>query len=200
MDNWEKYLHFEEKDRLVQLAIVKAQFELIHPFLDGNGRIGRMLVPLFLYEKKMLSSPMFYLSEYLEEHRDTYYEALLKLSSNDDWDGWIAFFLSAVIKQAESNSQKTNRILALYEFMKKQIPRTIHSQYVVQAIDTLFAHPIFSSTDFIVHSGIPKDSALRILKTLKKGEHILELKRGSGRRASVMTFPKLMAITENTTV
>ena len=180
------------------MAIVKAQFELIHPFLDGNGRIGRMIIPLFLFEKKILSSPMFYLSEYLEEHRDIYYGALLRLSTENDWDGWITFFLSAIIKQAESNSQKTKRILELYEFMKKQVPRTIRSQYVVQAIDTLFAHPIFSSTDFITHSEIPKDSAIRILNALKKGEHILDLKHGSGRRASVMIFPKLMAITENT--
>ena len=66
MGNWEKYLHYEEKDRLVQLAIAKGQFELIHPFLNGNGRIGRMLLPLFLYEKGLLSSPMFYLSAYFE--------------------------------------------------------------------------------------------------------------------------------------
>jgi len=76
LDNWEKFLHYDEKDRLVPLAIAKAQFELIHPFLDGNGRIGRMLVPVFLYEKGLLSNPMFYLSAYLEEHRDIYYEKL----------------------------------------------------------------------------------------------------------------------------
>ena len=67
MGDWEKYLHFEEKDRLVQLAVAKAQFELIHPFLDGNGRMGRMLIPLFLYEKQLLSQPMFYLI-YLSVH------------------------------------------------------------------------------------------------------------------------------------
>jgi len=73
-------LHSKEKDPLVQLAIVKAQFELIHPFLDGNGRIGRMLVPLILYNKKILSSPMFYISAYLERNRDVYYHRLLEIS------------------------------------------------------------------------------------------------------------------------
>lgn len=73
MDNWEKYLHADELDPLVQLAVAKAQFELIHPFLDGSGRLGRMLIPLFLFEKGLLSSPMFYMSAYLEQNRDAYY-------------------------------------------------------------------------------------------------------------------------------
>lgn len=72
LDNWEKYYHADRPDPLVQLAIVHAQFEIIHPFLDGNGRLGRMLVPLFLYEKEFISKPMFYLSAYLEVHQDEY--------------------------------------------------------------------------------------------------------------------------------
>ena len=77
LSNWEDYLYETEKDPLVQLAILKAQFELIHPFRDGNGRIGRMLVPIILYHKKILSQPMFYISAYLERNRDVYYERLL---------------------------------------------------------------------------------------------------------------------------
>jgi len=69
LDNWEKYYHGEERDPLIQLAIVHAQFEIIHPFLDGNGRLGRILVPLFLHEKQLLSRPMFYISSYLGRPR-----------------------------------------------------------------------------------------------------------------------------------
>jgi Fic family protein len=72
LDNWEKYYHAEDRDPLVQLAVVHAQFEVIHPFLDGNGRLGRIVIPLFLYEKQLLSRPMFYLSNYLEAHRDEF--------------------------------------------------------------------------------------------------------------------------------
>ncbi len=196
MDNWEKYLHFDEKDQLVQLAVAKAQFELIHPFLDGNGRIGRMLVPLFLFEKKMLSSPMFYVSAYFEEHRDVYYDRLQAISRTEDWNGWIHFFLTAVVEQAGVNTEKTKSILALYESMKREVPKAIRSQYAIQAIDALFDHPIFHSTDFIVRSGIPKDSAIRILNALKKSEHVRDLRPGRGRRAAIMIFPKLMNITE----
>jgi len=113
LDNWEKYLHYEEKDRLVQLAVVKAQLEIIHPFLDGNGRMGRMLVPLYLFDRGLLSSPMFYLSAYLEEHRDVYYERLLGVSRDGDWNGWASFFLTAVVEQAAVNTQKTREILTL---------------------------------------------------------------------------------------
>ena len=196
LDNWEKYLQLEEKDVLVQLAIAKAQFEIIHPFLDGNGRLGRMLIPLFLFEKKLLSKPMFYLSEYLEEHRDIYYERLRAISEEKDWNGWIRFFLTAVVEQAEINSDKTRRILALYEKMKQEIPKIIRSQYGVQAIDALFDRPIFRSTEFIARSRIPKESAIRIINVLKETGVIRDIRPGRGRRAAVMIFPELIEITE----
>lgn len=196
MGNWEKYLHFEEKDRLVQLAVAKAQFELIHPFLDGNGRIGRMLVPLFLFEKGILSSPMFYVSAYFEEHRDVYYARLQGVSRGGDWNGWIQFFLTAVAEQAQVNTEKTGAVLTLYERMKAEVPKAIRSQYVIQAIDALFDRPIFTSTDFIARSGIPKASGLRILKALRDKGLVGDLRAGKGRRAGVLAFPDLIEITE----
>lgn len=196
MDNWEKYLHANEKDQLVQLAVAKAQFELIHPFLDGNGRLGRMLIPLFLFEKGLLSSPTFYMSAYLEQNRDAYYYRLQAVSREDDWNGWIGFFLAALVEQARSNTEKTQRILALFEWMKQYVPKATRSQYAIRAIDALFDHPVFRSSDFIHRSGIPKDSALRILGELKKNGVVSELRPGSGRRAAVMIFPQLMQITE----
>lgn len=196
MGNWEKYLHLEEKDRLVQLAVAKAQFELIHPFLDGNGRIGRMLVPLFLFEKGILSSPMFYVSAYFEAHREVYYARLQAVSKEDDWNGWIQFFLTAIVEQAQANTEKTGAILVLYQRMKAEVPEATRSQYAIQAIDTLFDRPIFTSTDFIARSKIPKDSAHRILKALKDKGFVRDLRPGKGRRAAVLVFPDLIEITE----
>lgn len=86
MGNWEKYYHLERPDSIVQLAVVHAQFEIIHPFLDGNGRLGRMLIPLFLFEKKILSRPLFYLSAYFESHRDVYVERLRMIGQSSG--GW----------------------------------------------------------------------------------------------------------------
>jgi Fic family protein len=81
LDNWEKYYHLDRPDPLVQLAIIHGQFEILHPFLDGNGRLGRLFVPIFLFEKQILSRPMFYLSAFLEAHRDEYVPAESRSSS-----------------------------------------------------------------------------------------------------------------------
>lgn len=96
MSRWEADLHSEQPDRPVQLAFIHAELEAIHPFLDGNGRLGRLLVPLFLVEKKILSRPTFYISGYLEAHRDEYYERLLAVSRDHDWTGWAAFFAQGI--------------------------------------------------------------------------------------------------------
>jgi len=197
LDNWEKYLHSDEKDRLVQLAVVKAQFEIIHPFLDGNGRMGRMLIPLFLFEKGLLSNPMFYLSAYLEAQREVYYHRLQSVSEKGDWNGWISFFLKAVIEQAETNTRKTRKILDLYDRMKQNLPEIIRSQYAVQAIDALFDRPVFQISDFINRSNIPEASARRILNGLRENGSVKELRAGGGRRAAVLIFPELIAITED---
>ncbi len=110
---WEGYLAFNDFDLLVQVAVVHAQFELIHPFKDGNGRIGRLFIPLFLYQKRVLASPMFYLSEYLEAHRELYYVRLQGISRDGDWTSWIEFFLDAITQQAHANTERVREILAL---------------------------------------------------------------------------------------
>lgn len=196
MDNWEKYLHYDEKDQLVQLAVAKAQFELIHPFLDGNGRIGRMLLPLFLYEKEILSSPMLYLSAYFEEHRQVYYQKLQGISRKDDWDSWISFFLTAVVEQSKINTAKTKAILGLYNRMKEEVPTITRSPYAIKAINAMFDRPIFSSLDFVRRYKIPDDSALRILDKLKQHKLIKVLREARGRQPARLIFAELVKITE----
>lgn len=196
LSNFEKYVHYEEKDRLVQLAIVHAQFEIIHPFFDGNGRLGRILTPLFLHEKKVLHSPMFYISEYLESNREQYYTRLRAITEENKWEDWIEFFLRAIVEQAKANSSKAKSILALYERKKACISEVTHSQYSIKILDTIFARPIFNTTDFIKHSRIPKASAMRLLTILRKEDILSTLKEGSGRRAEVMMFDKLINIVD----
>ena len=110
MSAWERYIHEDTPDRLVQLAVLHAEFEALHPFLDGNGRLGRMLVPLFLWQHSLIRAPMFYISAYFEARRDSYYDGLLAVSRDDDWTGWCRFFLEAVRAQAEENLAKTQGI------------------------------------------------------------------------------------------
>ena len=194
LDNFEKYIHFEDKDKLVQLAIIHAQFEIIHPFIDGNGRIGRILIPLFLFEKKILNSPMFYISSYLERNITKYYDRLIYISDNNTWEEWIKFFLNAIILQSKSNSEKAKHILNIYDEMKKRIVDKTHSQFSIQILDCLFHMPIFSSSDFQRKSNIPKPSANRILNQLKDAKIVDIIEEGKGRRPTIFIFKKLIKI------
>ncbi|MCC7556891.1 MAG: Fic family protein [Methanoculleus marisnigri] len=194
--DWEAYLHREEKDVLVQLSVLKAQFELIHPFCDGNGRVGRMLVPLIMYEKGLIGSPMFYISAYLERNRPVYYERLLAISGDGDWNGWIGFFLHAIEEQAGANGRKAKAILDLYDEMKRTVPEVTRSQYAITAIDALFKTPVFSSAEFYDQAAIPRRAAERVLQQLREHEIIAVLAEGGGRRAATYVFPRLIAITE----
>ncbi len=200
MSVWERYIHAEAPDKLVQLAVIHAEFEALHPFLDGNGRLGRMLIPLFLWQAGMIHRPMFYISAYFEAHRDTYYEKLLAVSRDNDWTGWTRFFLEAVRAQAEDNLAKARAILDLYESMKRKVPEMTRSHYAVHALDWFFQRPIFQSSDFIEASGIPAPTARRFLNVLQGGGVLKTLSTSRGRRAAVLAFPDLLNIVEGRTV
>lgn len=200
MSAWEKYLHAEEPDYLVQLAMVHAEFEAIHPFLDGNGRLGRLIVPLFLYEKGLLTSPGFYISEYLERNRDAYYKRLLAVSRDGDWTGWVVFFLEALRVQAEANRERALAILALYNQRKNWIAETTHSQHAVRALDWFFNKPIFKTSDFVRTAGIPRPTANRIVREVRDAGLLIEVRPASGRRAAVLAFRELLNIAEGSEV
>lgn len=196
MSAWERYAHADAPDQLVQLAVLHAEFEALHPFLDGNGRLGRMLVPLFMWQAGLIRQPMFYISAFFEANRDEYYERLLAVSRDGDWTGWCRFFLTGVKAQAEQNHDKTSAILALYEQMKRQVAGLTRSQFAIHALDWIFGKPIFKSSDFVASAGIPAPTAKRILGVLQKAEVLRTLVAGGGRRAAVLGFPALLTITE----
>lgn len=196
MSAWDRYVHADAPDQLVKLAIAHAEFEAIHPFLDGNGRLGRLIVPLFLKSKGLLSRPNFYISEYLERHRNEYYERLLAVSRDGDWTGWCEFFLRALIAQAEANSTKAQEILALYGARKDWIAEVTRSQYAVRALDWFFGCPIFKTSHFVATADIPRPTATRILRVVRDGGLLRELRPSSGRRPAVLAFPELLNIAE----
>ena len=195
LSNWERYLHFEEQDRLVQLAVIHAQFEIIHPFTDGNGRLGRMLLPLVLFHHGLLSSPMFYLSGYLERHQDAYFERLHRITAAGEWTEWVQFFLVAVTEQATENTTKAKEILALYNRMKQHLPEIISTQYTLPVIDALFDQPIFESTEFSSRIGVPKRSVLRILRALQDHEILTVERQPRGSIPGLLRFKELIEIT-----
>ncbi len=194
LHNWEQYMHYEEKDPLVQLAIIHAQFEILHPFLDGNGRIGRILIPLFLNTKGIIREPVFYLSDYLETHRTDYYNALKEITDTQSWTNWIRFFLEAIISQAKKNNDQTRQIVNLYEEMKEKIVVATRSQYAVSCLDFIFNRPIFNSSAFYEESTIPRPSSSRLLFALEKNKIIQCVEKGKGRRPSLYIFEELLDI------
>jgi len=171
---FEKYIHYDEKDFLVQLAIIHAQFEIIHPFWDGNGRTGRILMPLFLFYKKVVSTPMIYLSEYFECHRDEYYKRLQNISKKNDWENWIKFFLIAVEKQSKKNVEKAKEILNLYNLLKERIINIPTPKNAIRVLDFLFSMPMFESSDLIEATGIQKTNVNRILKHLTENKILID--------------------------
>jgi Fic family protein len=201
LDNWEKYYHAAEKDPLVQLALIHAQFEFLHPFLDGNGRIGRILIPLFLYDKKILSSPSFYLSEYFEEHRDEYIERLGELSSGGKaWDRWCLFFVKAVTAQADNNVARVTAVLKLYDRLKVRMMDMTTSRYGVTMLDAIFTQPVFKAGGLLRSPGMPqRPQMMKLLEKMVEARILKVLVEGSGRRAAVYSLHELVRICDSQT-
>jgi Fic family protein len=199
LDNWEKYYHSDEKDPLVQLALIHAQFEFLHPFLDGNGRIGRILIPLFLYDKQILSSPSFYLSEYLEEHREEYIARLQDLKEGGAaWDRWCLFFVRAVRFQADSNVARVTTVLKLHERLKKRMLSMTTSRYGVTMLDTMFAQPVFKAGDLLKAPEMPqRPQMMKLLEKMVEAKILKVLVQGGGRRAAVYSLHELVRVCDS---
>jgi len=142
LDAFEKYLH--EPSRLppiLQLALIHYQFEAIHPFLDGNGRLGRLLITLLLCSWAILPEPLLYLSAYFERHREEYNARLLAVSQQGAWNDWITFFLRGVAEQSMDAVQRANRLLKLRAQYHQRVQSARSSALLVQLIDFLFESP-----------------------------------------------------------
>ena len=144
----EKYINSDAREpALIQCALVHYQFEAIHPFLDGNGRIGRLLITFMLLEKKLLSQPLLYLSDFFEQYRDEYYRLLLNVSQKGDWKAWLTFFLNGVRQQSEDVLATIQKLLDLQEQYRgvatgRKVPKS-----AIRLIDHLFARPIISVSE-----------------------------------------------------
>lgn len=197
LSNWEKYCHYEEKDRLVQLAIIHAQFEIIHPFLDGNGRLGRILIPLFLYEKNLLKYPSLYVSEFFEQNRQKYYAMLKAVSTEQSWDEWVKYFLEAITNQAQRNTNRAKHVANLYDKLKSKILVISKSRSAIKIQDFLFTKIIFETPDFTNASGLSKPHAARILKNLLENGIVKTVSPAKGRKPAMYAFTDLLDIIEH---
>jgi Fic family protein len=190
------FMAVTHRDVIVQTAMAHAQFELLHPFLDGNGRVGRIVIPLMFFSKGLISSPSFYLSEYFEDQRSAYYGGLAAISEKGAWQEWVDFFLTAVVDQAERNTHRATAILRLYNRMKDEINTLTRSQFSLQTLDALFARPFLTAPDFLERTGIARRTGFRILDDLQKAGILVVKEEGSGRKPALLAFARLIAITE----
>jgi len=147
LDNLEKFLHLERDDLpvLVQAGMAHVQFETIHPFLDGNGRIGRLLITLFLCVRGVLTDPLLYLSLYMKQNRTQYYELLQKVRTEGAWEEWLRFFLTGVADTANDVVSTTRRIMALREMDRKKVENLGRAAVNgMRLFELLGRHPILS--------------------------------------------------------
>jgi Fic family protein len=139
LDDLERYIHAPgELPVLVQLALIHYQFETIHPFMDGNGRVGRLLISLLLCERGCLPAPLLYLSAYLERHRDAYMDHLLRVSQTGAWEEWLRFFLRGMAEQARDAIQRSHRLLDLWQGYRNRLSSARAPALLLKLVDALF--------------------------------------------------------------
>ncbi|MEJ7813335.1 MAG: Fic family protein [Gemmatimonadaceae bacterium] len=167
LDDLERYLHrSDDMPPLMRLAVIHYQFEAIHPFLDGNGRVGRLLIALLLYEWGILSTPLLYLSAFFEHHRQRYYDTLLGVSLRGEWEAWVAFFLEGVATQAIDAATRARRLADLRESFVERATAEGGSAALVQLVDEVISRPIITISRAAKVTGLTYQGALFNVKRL----------------------------------
>ena len=196
LDRLFTYIGSDVHPALIRTAFAHVEFEALHPFKDGNGRIGRMLITLMLWSSGIISSPHFYISRYMEEYKDAYIAQMKAVSAENDWTGWLIFFLEAVKAQADYNLNAMNCIRELYEEMKGAFAEITGSKHAIAVLDAVFTTPIFRNQQICKRSGVPPATINRFTKALLADPRtLLKVARpAAGRRAAVYSFEPLLEL------
>ena len=166
LSSFEKFLHKMTLPPLIHIALCHYQFEAIHPFLDGNGRVGRLLITLLLIEKKLLPSPLLYLSAFFEATRNEYYKQLYNVSSAGSWHDWFSYFLNGIALQSLDVLSRAERINTL--IMNWQIMVGTQTDSVVQGIIKYLAvNPYFTATKIAKNLDVAYTTAQRAIQKLE---------------------------------
>lgn len=177
LSDFEKFINNEEIDTpdLIKIAILHYQFESIHPFLDGNGRIGRLLIPLYIQSKGMLDKSCLYISDYIERNKDTYYDMLTRVRTNNDMIGWIKFFLEAVIETSKTAKEKFRKVVELTMKMDKLlIDLPVKAENAKKVIDTLYNEPIINRKKLMEITDIKPSTLKDTVNVLLENNIIVE--------------------------
>jgi Fic family protein len=195
LDELEHYIaHPTGMPVLVELALIHYQFETIHPFLDGNGRLGRLLINLLLCERGCLTQPLLYLSSYLERNKDEYMDHLLRVSQSGDWVPWLEFFLEGVAVQARTAVDRSNELLTLRDLYKTKWIEQSTSTVILRLIDMIFERPAVTITGVANALGITFRAAQMNVEKLES-DHVLKEVTGKSRNR-VYLAPAIIKIIE----
>jgi Fic family protein len=182
LDNWEKFLH--ERDShpdLIQCALMHEQFEAIHPFLDGNGRVGRLLITLFLIERGRLSQPLLYLSDYIDANRQDYYDLLQRVRTHGDWNAWLRFFISGVLEISQEAVRQIAKLLELHQAYTDVLHESGRSG-ARPLVDQLFRNPYISVAAAAAAMKVSNPTARTAINFLQEKGMLREITgRGWGR-------------------
>lgn len=169
---WEKYLHVREAlPDLVQCALMHEHFEALHPYLDGNGRVGRLLITLFLVERGRLSQPLLYLSDFIERHRADYYALLQRVRTHGEWNAWIIYFLTGV---EETSRDAISRIRRLTD-LREQLLREVRGKGAPELLSRLFVRPTIGVKEAARVMGVSEPTANKLLALLAGQGHLREI-------------------------
>lgn len=175
--DWELFLHERDKmPDLIQCALMHEHFEAIHPFLDGNGRVGRLLVTLYLVERSRLSQPLLYLSAYIEAHRQDYYDLLQRTRTHCEWTPWLSFFLTGITEMAHDAIRRSRELMDLREKFRKRLR---DKSRALVLLDALFINPYINVTRAEQTLGVSNPTARQAVQLLKEKGMLKEV---SGRK------------------
>ncbi len=194
--NWEQFLHADDDlDPLVKMAIAHYQFEAIHPFFDGNGRTGRVINILYLIDKGLLELPILYLSRYIINNKAGYYNGLLGVTTNNDWQTWLSYMLTAIKETSDWTTAKILAIKELHQNITQFIKTHAHKIYSRELVDVIFEMP-YCRINNLVDKGIAKrQTASTYLGKLVEIGVLQEVQTG---KEKLFINPKLMALLQNT--
>lgn len=165
LGEFEHYYHYGTEPALIKCGLLHAQFETIHPFIDGNGRIGRLLVTFFLCEQKVLERPLLYLSFYFKKNRMKYYEMLMNVRNKGEWESWLKFFLQGIIEVSQLAVDTAKRILKLQDYHREIIRNKSNSMHSFGLYDYLLYKPIISVRSVAKELGVTYTTANRLTES-----------------------------------
>ena len=191
VDDLSKFINRENRagiPPLIDAALAHYQFETIHPFADGNGRVGRMLITLMLIEGDVLRQPLLYMSPWLERHKDRYIDLMYEVSRKGDWIPWISFFLEAMVESANSTIRVVERLQDLQDKYRKQFQTARRSALLPRIVDLAFERPAMTITDIAEQIGVTYQAASNNVAVLVKAGLAIEI----GSHPKVIIFEEIL--------